>query len=89
MIKVYSNQEKPGVIPTVDGINTTETEWWMIYDVYTLQIIIPPQQCSGGTSSPFTMVISDTREELEQYIQDNGLILPPNPYDSFPTYNIE
>jgi hypothetical protein len=47
------------------------------------KIIIPPQQCSGGTSSPFTMAIADTKEELEQYIQDNGLILPPDPEDSF------
>jgi hypothetical protein len=89
MIKLYSNQEKPDVIPMVDGVSTNETEWWMIYDANTLQVIIPPQQCSGGTSSPYTMAISDTREELEQYIQDNGLNLPPDPYNSFPTYNIE
>jgi hypothetical protein len=89
MIKLYSNQEKPDILPIVDGISTNETEWWMIYDANTLQVIIPPQQCSGGTSSPYTMAISDTREELEQYIQDNGLILPPDPYNFFPTYNIE
>lgn len=89
MIRLYSNQERPDAVPMVDGINTTETEWWMIYDANTLQIIIPPQQCSGGTSSPYTMAISDTLEELDQYIQDNGLILPPDPYNSFPTYNIQ
>lgn len=76
MIKVYSNQERPDVIPMVDSVITTETEWWMIYDANTLQVIIPPQQCSGGTSSPFTMVIADNQEELDQYIQDNNLILP-------------
>ena len=74
MIRLYSNQKQPDVIPTVNGISTNETEWWMIYDVVTLKVIIPPQQCSGGTSSPYTMVIADTREELEQYIIDNKLL---------------
>lgn len=88
MIRLYSNQEEPDVAPMVDGVNTTETEWWMIYDANTFQVIIPPQQCSGGTSSPFTMVIAETREELEQYIQDNNLILPTD-VDYYPTDNIE
>jgi hypothetical protein len=76
MIKIYSNQEKPDVVPMVDGISTNETEWWMIYDALTNKVIIPPLQCAGGTSSPYTMVIADTEEELNQYILDNGLILP-------------
>lgn len=83
MIRLYSNQERPDVVPMVDEVTTTETEWWMIYDANTSQIIILPQQCSGGTSSPFTMVISDTKEELDQYIQDNNLILPPDSDYSF------
>jgi hypothetical protein len=33
------------------------------------------------------MVISDTEEELNQFIVENGLILPPDEF-SF-TYNIE
>jgi hypothetical protein len=37
MIRLYSNQEKPDVVPMVDGINTNETEWWMIYDANALQ----------------------------------------------------
>jgi hypothetical protein len=74
MIRLYSNQKQPDVIPMVNGIITNETEWWMIYDTATLKVIIPPQQCSGGTSSPYTMVIADTREELEQYIIDNKLL---------------
>jgi len=60
----------------------------MIYDANTLQVIIPPQQCSGGTSSPYTMAIADSLEELEQHIQENGLILPPDPDYSF-SDNIE
>jgi hypothetical protein len=87
MIKIYSNQEKPDVVPMVDGISTNETEWWMIYDAVTNKVIIPPLQCAGGTSSPYTMVIADTEEELNQYILDNGLILPPIEFG--PTYNIE
>ena len=74
MIRLYSNQKQPNVIPMVNGISTNETEWWMIYDAATLKVIISPQQCSGGTSSPYTMVIADTREELEQYIIDNKLL---------------
>jgi hypothetical protein len=77
MIKIYSNQEQPDVVPMVEEVITNENEWWMIYDANTLQIIILPQQCSGSTSSPYTMAISDTKEELEQYIQDNGLTPPP------------
>jgi len=73
MIRIYSNQEKPDVIPIVDGISTNETEWWMIYNAVTNNIIVPPQQCAGGTSSPFTMVIADSKEELDQYIIDNKL----------------
>lgn len=89
MIKLYSDQERPDVVQSATNIITNEIEWWMIYDANTLQVIIPPQQCSGETSSPYTMAIADSLEELDQYIQDNGLILPPDPYNSFPTYNIE
>ena len=74
MIRLYSNQKQPNVIPMVNGISTNETEWWMIYDAASLKVIISPQQCYGGTSSPYTMVIADTREELEQYIIDNKLL---------------
>lgn len=88
MIKLYSDQERPDVVQSATNIITNEIEWWMIYDANTLQVIIPPQQCSGETSSPYTMAIADSLEELEQHIQENGLILPPDPYYSF-TDNIE
>jgi len=87
MIKIYSNQERPDVIPMVDSVMTNETEWWMIYNANTLQVLVPPQQCAGGTSCVYTMVITDTKQEIDQYIQDNGLILPPSEFDSI--YNIE
>lgn len=54
---------------------TTEDQWWMIYETETKEIIIEPQQCYGYTSSPFTVVIGDTKEELEQYILENGLFI--------------
>jgi hypothetical protein len=89
MIKIYSNQEKPDVIPMVDSVITNDTEWWMIYDANTLQVLVPPLQCAGGTSCVYTMVITDTLEEMDQYIQDNNLLLPLDPDSSFPTDNIQ
>ena len=53
---------------------TTEDQWWMIHNAETKKIIIEPHQCSGYTSSPFTMVIGDTKEELEQYILENFIV---------------
>jgi len=46
----------------------------MIYNADTKVIVIEPLQCSGYTSSPFTMVISDAKEELDQYIIENKLL---------------
>jgi hypothetical protein len=75
MIKIYSNQIKSEkIIPSPEEVHTTEQDWWMIYDASTKQIVIEPQQCSGYTSSPLTMVIADTLEELEQYIAENNLV---------------
>lgn len=78
MIKIYSNQniENANVISEVNEITTDTNDWWMIYDAITKKIIILPQQCSGGTSSPFTMVIADSKEILEEYIKNNELIAP-------------
>jgi hypothetical protein len=76
MIKIYSSQNinNGEVIPFPSEVHTTENDWWMIYDGDSKDIIIEPQQCMGYTSSPFTMVISDNKEELEQYIIDNQLV---------------
>ena len=60
--------------PIVDDIYTNETQWWIIYDSNTNNIIIPPQQCIGIIFSPFMMVVSDTEEELLEYIKQNNLI---------------
>ena len=55
---------------------TDDRIWWMIFDQSSGNIIIAPNQCSGGTCSPFTMVTADTQEELNCYIVNNGLTLP-------------
>lgn len=75
-MKIYSNQNlyNPEIIYNVNSIFTSENEWWMIYDGITKEIIIQPQQCLGGTSTPFTMVITNSKEELDQYIIDQELI---------------
>lgn len=52
---------------------TTENDWWFIFSE-DKRIVVEPLQCSGGTTSPHTMVVADTLEELEQYIIDNALV---------------
>jgi hypothetical protein len=75
MIKIYSNQQNSGIFESPNEIVTTDSNWWMIYDENTKEIIIPPQICSGKTSSPFTMVVSDSEEELNSYIEENNLTI--------------
>jgi hypothetical protein len=48
----------------------------MIYNAISKQIITEPQQCSGYTSNPLTIVVADTKEECDQYIADNELSHP-------------
>jgi hypothetical protein len=62
------------IINNPENFLTNEDQWWMIYEAETKKIMIEPQQCSGYTSSPLTMVISDSKEELEQYIMSADFI---------------
>jgi hypothetical protein len=55
------------------NVVTNESVWWFIFDNSNKTIIIDPMQCCGITSSPFTMVIADTKEEADQFISDNGI----------------
>tara|TARA_R110000772_G_scaffold254188_2_gene370097 strand:- start:752 stop:979 length:228 start_codon:yes stop_codon:yes gene_type:complete len=64
------------LITEVNNIQTSETDWWMIYDPVNLDVISSPMQCSGYTSSPHNMVIADSEAELLAYIEENGLIIP-------------
>lgn len=57
-------------------IETTQDEWVMMYDDATKIILIEPQQCSGSHTCAITLVVADTKEELDQYIVDNGLVYP-------------
>jgi hypothetical protein len=52
-------------------VETTADEWWFVYDATTL--VIPPQQCSGRTSSPHIMVICDTEQECRAEVARLGL----------------
>ena len=60
-----------------ENFQTDGSIWWLIYDSTNSNIVVEPNQCSGLTSSPFTMVTSDSLDELLQYISDNGLIITP------------
>jgi hypothetical protein len=75
MIKIYTNQniKNQHVILSPLEVQTTKQDWWMIYDNTTKEVVVEPQQCSGYTSSPLTIVVADTKEELDQYIVDNDL----------------
>jgi molybdopterin biosynthesis enzyme MoaB len=54
-------------------IETTQDEWIMMYDDETKKIIMEPLQCSGSHTCAITLVVADTKEELEQYILEHGL----------------
>jgi hypothetical protein len=75
MKKIYTNQNinNEEVLPFLSEVQTTDQDWWMIYNSDTKELVLEPQQCSGFTSSPFTMVVSDNKEELDQYILENEL----------------
>tara|TARA_R110000787_G_scaffold1014_6_gene3697 strand:+ start:792 stop:1019 length:228 start_codon:yes stop_codon:yes gene_type:complete len=63
-------------ITNVNNIETSETDWWMLYNESTKIVFEGPMQCIGITTSPDVMVIADTEEELLAYIEENGLIIP-------------
>lgn len=55
-------------------IETTQDEWIMMYDDETKKIFVEPSQCSGSHTCAITLVVADTKEELNQYIINNDLI---------------
>ena len=63
------------LITEVNRIQTSETDWWMIYNPVNLDVISSPMQCSGYTSSPHNMVIADTEAEVLEFIEQEGLTL--------------
>ena len=68
-------------ITDVDNIETTQEQWWIIYNDETKTVLLGPLQCSGYTSSPHVMVIGETEEELLTYIEENDLIIPNDDED--------
>ena len=64
MIKTY----KQAVI-TID-----ENVWAFIYDTDSKKILMEPQRCSGTYTCPQTLVVADSLEECEEYINDNDII---------------
>ena len=67
-------------ITNVSNTETTQEQWWILYNDETKVILEGPLQCSGYTSSPNIMVIADTEEELLTYIEENNLIFPSEEY---------
>jgi hypothetical protein len=63
------------LITEVNNIQTSETDWWMIYDPVNLDVISSPMQCSGYASSPHNMLIADTKEEVLEFIEQEELTL--------------
>lgn len=79
MITIYSSQDLGNevVVDQPNNVQTNEEQWWFVYDATTKIIVVEPLRCCGFTSSPFTMVIADTKEEIDTYIQENNLQYPP------------
>jgi hypothetical protein len=76
-MKVYSNQLiSEDIVPFPSGIQTTNNEWWFIYNQETKEITSKPMQCSALVYSPLTLVIADTLYECGQYISTNELSYP-------------
>ena len=63
------------VIQEVNNIETSETDWWMLYNESTQIVSTGPMRCSGITASPHIMVIADTEEEVLEFIEQEGLTL--------------
>jgi hypothetical protein len=61
------------VITEVINIQTSDTDWWMVYTPGDVETVSPLMQCGGYTSSPNIMVKGDDKAEIEQYIIDNDI----------------
>lgn len=57
-------------------IEVTQDKWAMLYEEESKHITMEPQQASGFYNVVDVLVVADTKEELEQYIIDNGLVYP-------------
>ena len=64
MINVYSKA----------AVEVDQDKWILLYQESSKEIVMEPQQCGGLWTVVETLVVADTKEELDQYIQDHGLI---------------
>ena len=67
-------------------IELNENQWALLYEENTKNILMDPQQAAGFYAVADVLVVADTKEELEQYIQDHGLI---EIYDTLEAEGIE
>lgn len=58
----------------IDEIETTEEQWWMLYDE-TRRVSLGPCCEAALIYSPLILIIADTEEELLTYIEENGLTI--------------
>jgi hypothetical protein len=55
-------------------VTVEESQWAMLYDEDSKDILMEPQQCSGTYTCADTLVVADTLEECEDYIKENNLV---------------
>ncbi len=77
-MKIYSNQfiSENNISLTENGIQTTQEEWWFVYDYETKKIIAHPEKGCMHIRSPFTIIVANTLEECQEYISTHGLSYP-------------
>lgn len=54
-------------------ITVDENAWVFIYDDETKKILMEPQQCSGTYTCAQPVVVADSLEECEEYIETNSI----------------
>jgi len=79
MITIYTNQNLNTQDYTIyygqTQLNIDSNKWWFLYNFDTSTILIQPKQKALSILVNFTVVLSDTLEELNSYIETNNLVL--------------
>ena len=61
------------IIKNPENFTTSESDWWFIFDEDTNTLVVPVIQCSGNTSSPYTLAIGTSEKECNNYIEENNI----------------
>lgn len=87
MLKIYSNEnlDNLDIISNFTEIYINSNEWWMVCNFETKKIDVLPLQSSGYVSGPTTLIVADTKEELEQFIIDYNFV----PSINFNNYSVD